>query len=107
MHDSIVCSTAYHAISSHAHNAINRHAYDAINDSANDDTQTDGMKTRIRAYWGPPRRKPTEMEIEFRKRIYNTIQKYEEKGTFANNEDTEGTMTTVAAESMGVERGGR
>jgi hypothetical protein len=86
--------------------ATAQNAYDAINDSANDDTQTDGMKTRIRAYWGPPRRKPTEMEIEFRKRIYDTIQKYEEKGTFANNEDTEGTMTTVAAESMGVERGG-
>ena len=40
-------------------------AFDAINN--NEDINDEIGNTRIRAYWGQPKRRPTEMEIQFRK----------------------------------------
>jgi hypothetical protein len=50
-------------------------AFDAINNSADDDS-----KTRVRAFWAPPRRQPTKLEVKFRKRIYNAIQHFDKTG---------------------------
>jgi hypothetical protein len=54
-------------------------AYDAINgegwkeDGREGVGDENGGATRIRALWQKPKRKPTEMEMSFRKRIYNAI----------------------------------
>jgi hypothetical protein len=83
-------------------------AYDAINGSNGDHTsngEDSNNDRRMRASWVRPSRKPTEMEMEFRKRIYHAIKERSsnEKDMHTEGSSNEKDMHTEEGNDVAVE----